>query len=154
MTTPRYFEDYPKGAQYDLGTIAVEEDEVLGFARRFDPQPIHVDSTFAAQGPHGGVIASGWHTAALMMRLYATRFLSPASSVASPGIESLRGTPPVRPGDQLTVLVTIEEAVGSRSKPERGILTTQIEVRNQDDVAVLSMRAVNIILRRPAGDAA
>jgi acyl dehydratase len=146
----RYFEDYPKDSVYRLGPIVVDEDELLAFGRRFDPQPIHIDPVAAAAGPFGGLIASGWHTAGLMMRLLALDFLSPASSLGSPGIDELRWIRPVRPGDQLSVTVTVLDAVASRSKPDRGILTSRIEVANQDAEVVMTMRAVNLIARSPA----
>jgi acyl dehydratase len=146
----RYFEDYPKGAVFRLGPIVVDEDELLAFARRFDPQPIHTDPAAAAAGPFGGLIASGWHTAGLMMRLLAQEFLSPASSLGSPGIDELRWVRPVRPGDRLSVEVTVLEAQVSRSKPNRGILTSRIEVRTQTGEVVMTLQAVNLVARRPS----
>ena len=97
----RYFEDYLPGAVYEYGYLTVTEAEILEFARRFDPQPIHIDPEFAAAGPFGGLIASGWHTASMMMRLFADHYLSRVASLASPGIDELRWPAPVRPGDQL-----------------------------------------------------
>ncbi|SEH44227.1 MaoC family dehydratase [Magnetospirillum fulvum] len=145
----RYFEDYLPGSVHRCGEIAVEEDEVLAFARRFDPQSFHVDPEAAAQGPFGGLIASGWHTAGLMMRLLAEHYLSSVASLASPGIDHLRWLRPVRPGDDLAVTVTVLEAVASRSKPDRGIVTSAIEVVNQHGEPVMTMKAVNMIMRRP-----
>src|SRR5580704_7255005 len=78
----RYFEDYKEGAVYEYGHVTVTEPEILEFARAFDPQPIHVDPLFAAQGPFGGLIASGWHTGAIMMRLFADHYLSRIASLA------------------------------------------------------------------------
>ncbi|KAA0219038.1 MAG: MaoC family dehydratase [Proteobacteria bacterium] len=147
----RWFEDYVPGSVHELGTVAVDEAEVLEFARRFDPQPIHTDPELAARGPFGGIIASGWHTCGLMMRLYAVNYLSPASSIASPGPEELRWPRPVRPGDTLTVRVTVEEARASSSKPDRGVVRSLVEVLNQRNEPVMTMRAVNMIARRPAG---
>lgn len=146
----RWFEDYRQGAVHRFGAIAVEEEEVLGFARRFDPQSIHTDPDKAKGGPFKGLIASGWHTAGLMMNLYARHYLSECSSIASPGIDELRWPAPVRPGDQLSVQVTIEEARLSTSKPDRGLVRTLIEVLNQNDQVVMSMRAMNMILRKPS----
>lgn len=147
----RYFEDYPVGQVFDLGSIAVEAAEVQAFAERFDPQPFHIDPQAAALSPYGGIIASGWHTASLMMRLLAESFLSPVSSLGSPGVDELRWLLPVRPGDVLSGRVTILTAKLSRSKPDRGIVTTQIEMRNQHGEMVLSLRAVNLLRVRPAG---
>src|SRR5438045_9795734 len=97
----RYFEDYRPGTVIKSGTLRVSEADILEFARRYDPQAMHTDPEAAARGYFGGLIASGWHTAALMMRLFAEHFLSPASSLASPGIDELRWLQPVRPGDVL-----------------------------------------------------
>lgn len=145
----RWFEDYLPGTVHELGTLAVDEAEVLEFARRYDPQPIHTDPAQAARGPFGGIITSGWHTASLMMSLYAVDYLSPASSVASPGLDELRWLRPVRPGDTLSVRVTVEDARASSSKPDRGVVRSLIEVFNQRAEAVMTMRAVNIVLHRP-----
>lgn len=146
----RWFEDYKPGSVHELGSLAVEEGEVLEFASRFDPQPIHTDPGLAARSPFGGIIASGWHTGSLMMRLYALNYLSPASSLASPGLDELRWVRPVRPGDMLSVRVTVEEARASASKPDRGVVRSLIEVSNQHGQPVMTIRAVNIIARRKA----
>jgi len=147
----RWFEDYVVGTTAELGSVEVEEDELVDFGRRFDPQPFHVDREAAASGPFGGLIASGWHTCALMMRLFAREYLSPVSSLGSPGVDELRWLRPVRPGDQLTLRTTVEEARLSRSKPDRGLLRTRAELRNGDGDVVLSLRALNLIRTRPAG---
>jgi len=141
----RFFEDYLVGATYEFGSIAVEEQEVIAFARRFDPQPFHVDPEAARQSPFGGLIASGWHTASLMMRLFADHYLAPASSLASPGIDELRWLKPVRPGDELAARVTILEANRSRSKPDRGIIRSYVEVLNQQREVVMSLKAINLV---------
>lgn len=150
---PRYFEDYVPGSTSEHGPIRVDETEVVDFGRRFDPQPFHVDADAAAAGPFGGLIASGWHTCALMMRLLAEEYLSPASSLGSPGIDELRWSLPVRPGDELTLRATVEDAQPSRSKPDRGIVKTRVELRNQAGHVVLRLLATNFIRLRP-GDAA
>jgi acyl dehydratase len=145
----RWFEDYAPRAIAEFGPIRVDETEVVDFGRRFDPQPFHVDAGAAAAGPFGGLIASGWHTCALMMRLFAQEFLSPASSLASPGVDELRWILPVRPGDELVLRTTVEEARSSRSKPDRGLVRTRIELINQADEVVLRMVAMNLVRRRP-----
>lgn len=144
----RYFEDYTVGSSYEYGTVAVNEAEAIDFARRFDPQPIHVDTVVAAEGPFGGLIASGWHTAALMMRLFVDHYLSSVASLASPGVDELRWLKPVRPGDLLRIRATVTEARRSRSKPDRGIVRTLIEVLNQRGEIVLSMKAMNLLRTR------
>lgn len=148
---PRFFEDYPEGRVFDIGSILVEEEELLAFARRFDPQPFHIDAQAAARSPYGGIIASGWHTGSLMMRLLATHFLSPVSSLGSPGIDELRWPNPVRAGDLLSGRVSIQSARRSATKPDRGVVISLIEMRNQRDETVMSMRAVNLLRCRPDG---
>jgi acyl dehydratase len=147
--TERYFEDYPPGAVFEGGAAAVSEAEILEFARKYDPQAMHTDPEAAARGYFGGLIASGWHTAALMMRLFAAHFLSPASSLASPGIDELRWLKPVRPGDVLHIRLTVLDATPSRSRPDRGVVRTLVEVLNQDRDVVMSMKPMNIFRRRP-----
>lgn len=146
----RYFEDYPPGAVFEGGPIAVSQAEIIEFARRYDPQAMHTDPDAAAQGLFGGLIASGWHTAALTMRLVATHFLSPASSLASPGIDELRWLRPVRPGDTLRCRITVLDARPSRSKPEQGIVHSLVEVLNQRDEPVMTLKPISLIARRPA----
>lgn len=145
----RYFEDYVAGSVHELGTFRVKEDEAIDFARRFDPQPFHTDPEAAKETVFGGLIVSGWYTASLMMRLYAERYLSSVSSLGSPGVDELRWIKPVRPGDELSVRVSVLETRRSRSKPDRGIVRSLIEVLDRRGEAVMSMRAVNLILRRP-----
>jgi acyl dehydratase len=146
----RYFEDYAPGAVFTSGAIRVSEAEIIEFARRYDPQAMHTDPAAAKNGRFGGLIASGWHTASLMMQLFATNFLSPASSVASPGIDELRWLQPVRPGDSLRLRVTVIEARRSRSRPEEGIVRSLIEVLNQDGAAVMSLKPISLIACRPS----
>ena len=144
----RYFEDYTASEIKILGDVAFDEDEMVAFAKSYDPQGIHTDSEKAATGPFGGLIASGWFTGSLMMRLYATNFLSEESSIASPGLDDIRWSAPVRPGDILTVRVTTLETRRSKSKPDRGIVKSLTEIINQDKVVVMSIKNVNVILCR------
>jgi acyl dehydratase len=142
----RRFEDYLPGDVHDLGTVAADETELIEFARRFDPQPLHTDNAWAAKhSEFGGVIASGWYTGSLTMRLYITRYQHPNASLASPGLDELRWLKPVRPGDVLTVRATVTTARRSRSKPDRGVVTTLIEVFNQHGVPVMTMKAMNLL---------
>ena len=147
----RYFEDYEPGAEHEFGPIEVEEAEVLAFGRRFDPQVFHTDPAAAARSEYGGLIASGWHTAALMMRLYSDHYLSRVATLVSPGVDELRWTLPVRPGDRLWIRVRVLSARRSRSKPDRGIVRSRVEVLNQRRETVMSAVALNFILRRDAG---
>jgi acyl dehydratase len=144
----RYFEDYRVGTVHCYGAVTVDEAEVIAFATKFDPQDIHVDPAVAAGGPFGGLIASGWHTAAMMMRLFADHYLSKVASLASPGVDELRWTRPVRPGDTLRIRVTVLEANISRSKPDRGVIRTLIEVLNQEGDLAMSCKAINLLRRR------
>ena len=140
----RFFEDYLPGLVLEFGGQTVSADEVVAFARRFDPQPFHVDPEAAARGPFGGLIASGWHTGSLMMRLLVEHYLSPAS-LGSPGLDELRWLQPVRPGDTLTVRATVLEARRSQSKPDRGLVRSLLEVLNQRREVVMSVKATNFI---------
>lgn len=144
----RYFEDYIAGSAFEYGPIAVEEAEVISFAQRFDPQSMHTDPAKAAVGPFRGLIASGWHTTALMMRLFVDNFLSPVASLPSPGVDEVRWLKPVRPGDQLTLRVSIVETRPSRTKPDRGLIVSKMEAVNQDGAVVCTMRAMNLALKR------
>jgi acyl dehydratase len=142
--TDRYFEDYQVGATYQLGSVTVSQDEIIAFARLYDPQEMHINPELAAQGPFGEVIASGWQTIALTMRRLVDNFL-PHNGLAAPGIDEVRWPRPVRPGDTLSVRVTIEQARRSRSKPDRGLIHTLVETVNQDGEVVMSLRPMNLV---------
>jgi acyl dehydratase len=144
----RHFEDYVPGSTYWYGSITVTEEEILGFARQFDPQSFHADPEAAAHGAFEGLIASGWHTTAVMMRLYADHYLSTVASLASPGVDELRWVRPVRPGDALSLRATVLQARPSRSKPDRGIVHTGVELLNQHGEPVLTLTIMNMLRRR------
>lgn len=144
----RYLEDYVTGAVHEFGYMMVEEAEVIAFAERFDPQPFHRDSQAAKGSIYRGLIASGWHTASLMMRLFVDYYLSRVASLGSPGVDELRWLKPVFPGDELFMRVTVLETTRSRSKPDRGIVRSFIEVLNQRDEVVMTMKALNFLLCR------
>ena len=150
LESKRYFEDYPPRTVIEGGAVVVTERDIVEFARRYDLQTMHTDPEAAAYGHFGGLIASGWHTAALMMRLFAAHFLSPASSLASPGIDELRWLKPVRPGDVLSLRVTVTEARRSRSKPDQGIIRSLVEVLNQNGEVVMSLKPISLIRCRPS----
>jgi acyl dehydratase len=145
----RYFEDYVPGSVYEYGSVAVTEADIIDFARRYDPQDMHVDPAIAARGDFGGLIASGWQTVTIMMQLFVGHFLSKVASLASPGIDELRWTRPVRPGDALRIRVTILEATRSRSRPDRGMVRTLVEVLNQNGEIVMSLKPMNLLRCRP-----
>jgi len=146
----RYFEDFAVGDTQDLGEATVSAAEIVAFGRQFDPQPFHVDEERASASPFGGLIASGWHTASLAMRLVVDHYVSRVASLASPGVDELRWPTPVRPGDSLRLRTTILETRRSRTKPDRGLVRTRAELLNQHDQTVLSLVAMNLIrLRNP-----
>src|SRR5690242_10195168 len=142
----RYFEDYHVGMVDEFGEITVTAEEIVAFARRYDPQPMHIDP----EAVPGGLIASGWHTAAMIMRLFVGHYLSKVATLPSPGIDELRWLRPVRPGDRLRVRVTVTEARPSRTKPDRGIVRSLVEVLNQHGEVVMSQRPMNLMRRRNA----
>jgi acyl dehydratase len=141
----RYFEDYRPGAIYEYGHRTVTEEEIVEFARRYDPQPIHIDAVWAAGGPFGTLIASGWHTASMFTRMFVDHYLSHVASLASPGVDEVRWPVPVRPGDKLRMRVTILEARRSQSRPDRGIVRTRGELINQDEQVAFHQIAVNFL---------
>ena len=148
----RYFDDYLPGATYECGSFSVSEAEILSFAKQFDPQSFHVDPEAAARGPFGGLLASGWHTAALVMRQLVDHYLSAEASLGSPGLDEMRWSNPVRPGDTVRVRATVAETRRSLSKPDRGIMKTVIEAVNQDGRAVMRATATNFLRVRPDPD--
>ena len=145
----RYFEDFTAGQEIDLGSVEVTQEEVLEFARRYDPQPFHTDPDAAADGPFGGLVASGWHTAALFMRRYVDVVLSDAASLGSPGVEQLRWEKPVRPGTTLRCRLTVVSATPSERKPGRGTLLLRSEAFDDDGDRVLSFEGRGLLARRP-----
>lgn len=146
----RYFEDYIVGVEQEVGSVGISEAEIIEFANKYDPQDFHTDPEKAASGPFGGLIASGWHTIAVVMRLLVDKYLDSASSLGSPGIDELRWLAPVRPGDVLTVRAEVFDARRSSSKPDRGLIHTSVNVCNQDGVMVMTMKAVNVVACREA----
>jgi acyl dehydratase len=144
----RYFEDYVAGSVHEFGPIAVGLDEVIDFGKRFVPLSYHTDPELAKQSIYGGLIASGWHTAALMMRVYTDHYLSKVANLGSPGVDELRWDKPVFPGDELSIRVTVLETRLSSSKPDRGIVRSYLEVLNQKSQVVMNLKMVNFVLRR------
>jgi acyl dehydratase len=143
----RYWEDFEVGEVTELGPVEVTEAEILEFARRYDPQPFHVDSEAAKASPFGGLIASGWHTTAVFMGMFVRGILLDSASLGSPGVEEIRWTAPVRPGDRLSARVTIVDSQPSATNPTRGTVITSNEVRNQDGVTVMTLRARGFFAR-------
>ncbi len=145
-----YFEDFPIGQRREFGTCSVTEDEIVRFARDFDPQLFHVDTAAAEASIFGGIIASGWHTCSIAMRLICDGFLLDSVSLGSPGVDEIRWKKPVRPGDALTLFGTTMIAKASMSKPDRGVLTNMMELVNQNGETAMTMMAMTMIGRRPA----
>ena len=147
----RYFEDYQAGATYEFGTVTVTEQEIVEFASRYDPQSFHVDPVAAQEGPFGGLIASGWHSCALMMGLFAEHYLSTVASLGSPGVDELRWLKPVRPGDRLHLRVQVVDTRLSRSDPGRGIVRTFAELVDELGEPVLTVTVVSLLRARGGG---
>ena len=150
----RYLEDYTVGASAEIGGVRVDENEIRAFAERYDPQPFHTDPERAKAWPYGGLIASGWHTCAMMMRVLVDEFIDGESSLGSPGLGPIRWKLPVRPGDVLRVRARVVDNRRSASKPDRGTLTFEVDVRNQNDETVMTIENWLAIVRaRPAPSA-
>lgn len=144
-----YFEDFVAGETRDLGSTVVDHDEMVTFAERFDPQPFHTDPEAAQHSTFGGLIASGWFTGSLFMRLYVDTILKDSASQGSPGVEEIRWRRPVRAGDTLHGWTHITDVRGSQTNPGRGTIFTESELRNQDGEVVMTLRARGMFGRRP-----
>jgi acyl dehydratase len=143
----RWFDDYEVGESFDVGPHRMEEERIVSFGREFDPQRFHVDPEAARDTIYGGLIASGWHTGAVLMKLLSST-LGPAS-LGSPGGRELRWLAPVRPGDELRLRITVQAKTPSASKPDRGVLVYLNEVYNQSGQVVMSFESTMLMLRRP-----
>jgi acyl dehydratase len=144
-----YFEDFTPGRVFQLGTLDVTEHDIIEFASRFDPQPIHIDPVAARDTPFGGLIASGWHTCSMYMSLYAAAVLQDVDSQGSPGVDDIRWLHPVRPGDRLTGTAEVREATPSARNPRRGTVKVTCELHNQDGIVAMRMTAIALFGRRP-----
>lgn len=147
----RYLEDFEPGQTLEFGSYTLAAEEIVDFARRYDPQPFHLDEAAGRRTHFGGLVASGWQTAAVMMRMFVDHLASPETSLGSPGIDELRWLRPVRPGDTLRVRVTMLEVMRSRSKPDRGTVRQRVEVVNQDDTVVMTLIALGMFRARDTG---
>ncbi len=146
----RWFEDYAAGETFEFGDHLVTEEEIIEFARRYDPQPFHVGAAAAKRSLFGGLIASGWMTGSIMMRMMVDHLIAPASGLGSPGVDNLRWPRPVRPGDRLHARVTVLETRRSQSKPDRGALFVRQELINQTGEVVMSVEGRALIRLRDA----
>ena len=147
------FEDFQPGQRYQLGSYTMTEGAIVEFARSFDPQPFHLDGEAAASSPFGGLIASGWHTASVFMRLYVDAVLADSLSMGSPGVEQLRWLHPVRPGDVLSGQFLVEAVEPSSRRSDRGTVLFRGEMTNQDGAVVLSMKGRGYFGRRAVATA-
>ena len=146
-----YFEDLTVGQRESFGTYEVTESEIREFAQRYDPQPMHVDPEMAEESMFGGLVASGWHTTAMCMRLLVENYLVDSAAMGSPGVEELRWHEPVRPGDRLTVETEVLEKRPSESQPDRGLVRLDIRVQNGAETLVMSMESLVFWGRREPG---
>jgi len=147
-----WFEDLFEGQVIPFGSVTVDKAELLEFSRRYDPQSFHVDEEAAARSIYGGVIASGWHTGAMMMRLLCDGLFLRAASMGSPGLDQLRWVRPVRPGDTLTLTGKVLSAKASRSKPDRGMVDISYKVHNQHGELAMTFQAITMFGRRNPGE--
>lgn len=144
------YEDFPPGAEFALGPWRVERDEMVEFAREFDPQPFHVDEEAGRRSILGGLAASGWYTLAALMRMTYDAFLCDTASMGSPGIEAVKWARPVLAGDTLTGTATVLGARILKSRPTAGLVHFRFELRNQRDELVLTETTNLMIERREA----
>ncbi len=146
----RFYEDFAVGDTYRSDAVTMTESDIIDFALRYDPQPFHVDKPAAERSHFGGLIASGWHVSALSFRMFAQAGILKGGAMGSPGLDKLRWLKPVRPDDTIHAFARVTEKRESSSRADRGYVTLNFEVRNQDDETVMSYTVVEIIGRRPA----
>jgi len=149
MSNVLYWEDFKVGETVEMGSHRFSAQEIIEFGRQFDPQPFHVDPEAARESFYGELIASGWHTCSIAMRLMCDSYVNRTRSMGSPGVDNIRWLAPVKAGDTLTYRRTVLEARASRSRPDAGLMRTRWEALNQDGVRVLSMEGWSMIGRRP-----
>jgi acyl dehydratase len=146
-----YWEDFKPGDTFPMGERVMDRDEMMAFAQQFDPQPFHIDEAAAQRSMYGGLIASGWHTVALVMRMMCDSYLNQSASLGSPGVDNVRWLKPVRPGDTIRAQRTVLEARPSQSRPEMGLVKTRWEVFNQDGELVMTIEGFGMFQRRAPG---
>lgn len=145
-----WFESFFVGQEFRTPGKTLSEAEILDFAFRYDPQPIHIDKTAAEKGLYGGLIASGWQTTAVAFRLFMSLNPFGEASMGSPGVDELRWLRPVRPGDTIRMVAKVVEVKPSRSKPDRGVVTIAYTVLNQNDEEVMTLKAAQLLRRKPS----
>ena len=145
----KYWEDFRIGERAELGSHTFSEEEIVAFGREYDPQPFHTDADKAKHSGFGGLIASGWQTCAVGMRLMVEGYISQTVSLGSPGIDNIRWLKPVRPGDILHFRSECIEKTASRSKPDRGVAKFKVTVMNQRDEPVMTVTTIGMYRRKP-----
>jgi acyl dehydratase len=143
-----YWEDFHVGDTQEMGSHKLDAQEIIAFATAFDPQPFHIDAQAAERSMYGGLIASGWHTVALVMRMMVDSYLNRSASLGSPGVENVRWLKPVRPGDTIRATRTVTDTRASASRPEMGLVKNRWEVFNQRDELVMTMEGYGMFGRR------
>jgi acyl dehydratase len=151
MSYKYYWEDFYPGQVLEAGGYSLSEEEIIDFARKYDPQPFHVDLEMAQQSYFGGLIASGWQTASICMRMICDLYLLESASLGSPGIDELRWVKPVRPCDTLSLKAAVLETRASASRPDMGTMRARSEVYNQHGELVMHMTGVGMFRRRAPG---
>ncbi|HTS54132.1 MAG TPA: MaoC family dehydratase [Burkholderiales bacterium] len=148
MTPKYYWEDFKVGDTAPLGERLVDKAEMIAFAKAYDPQPFHVDEEAAKQSMFGGLIASGWHTVGMVMRMMVDSYLLESASLGSPGVDNVRWLKPVRPGDTIRATREVLETRASKSRPDMGVVKNRWEVFNQDGELVMTMEGYGMFRRR------
>ena len=147
----RYFEDFKVGDVIPCGSRTVSKEEIIAFAQQFDPQPFHIDEVAAKTSMFGGLVASGWHSVCICMRMAVDTILLDTANNGSPGVEKVRFLKPLWPGDTVRAQCRVTEAVLSKSKPDRGRVNMAFELYNQKDELIMDFVGPSIVTRRPAG---
>ena len=147
---PRYWEDYEVGRRYPLGSTSFTAQEIVEFARLYDPQSFHIDAKAAEASMFGGLVASGWHVTSKLMRLFVESYIDTRTALGSPGLDEIRWLKPVRPGDTLTAWVESAAKVPSKSKPALGVIHEHWGATNQQGELVVTVKGINMVRRRPA----
>jgi len=144
-----YWEDFPVGDTMEMGSYTFTEAEIIAFARQYDPQPFHIDPQAAKNSFFKGLIASGWHTCAVAMRLMVDKYVARSASLGSPGLDNIRWVAPVRAGDTISYRRTTTAARPSESKPGVGLVHSRWEATNQRGETVMTMEGWGMFRQRP-----
>ena len=152
MAFKYYWEDFKVGDASPMGEVVMDKADMIEFAKRYDPQPFHIDEAAAKESMFGGFIASGWQTCSLVMRMMVDSYLADSASLGSPGVDNVRWLKPVRPGDTIRAKRVVLETRASQSKPDMGVVKTRWEVHNQKNELVMSMEGYGMFTRRNPGE--